>query len=146
MQEVAPLGGMYQAGTLSGNPIAMVGGISTLTELKKQNPYDSFNETAAILEVILLETAKKYHVDLVVNIFGSMMNPFFTKGKVTNFEEAQTSNTEKFAVFFWEMIKNGVFLPPSQFEAWFLSSAISDKDIKKIAKAVDKAMLAVSKI
>ena len=146
MQEVAPLGGMYQAGTLSGNPIAMVGGISTLTELKKQNPYDSFNETAAILEVILLETAKKYHVDLVVNIFGSMMNPFFTKGQVTNFEEAQTSNTEKFAVFFWEMIKNGVFLPPSQFEAWFLSSAISDKDIKKIAKAVDKAMLAVSKI
>jgi glutamate-1-semialdehyde 2,1-aminomutase len=146
MQEVAPLGGMYQAGTLSGNPIAMVGGISTLTELKKQNPYDSFNETAAILEVILLETAKKYHVDLVVNIFGSMMNPFFTKGKVTNFEEAQTSDTKKFAVFFWEMIKNGVFLPPSQFEAWFLSSAISDKDIKKIAKAVDKAMFAVSKI
>jgi glutamate-1-semialdehyde 2,1-aminomutase len=146
MQEVAPLGGMYQAGTLSGNPIAMVGGISTLTELKKQNPYDSFNETAAILEVILLETAKKYDVDLVVNIFGSMMNPFFTKGKVTNFEEAQSSDTKKFAVFFWEMIKNGVFLPPSQFEAWFLSSAISDKDIKKIAKAVDKAMLAVSKI
>jgi glutamate-1-semialdehyde 2,1-aminomutase len=114
--------------------------------LKKQNPYDSFNETAAILEVILLETAKKYDVDLVVNIFGSMMNPFFTKGKVTNFEEAQSSDTKKFAVFFWEMIKNGVFLPPSQFEAWFLSSAISDKDIKKIAKAVDKAMLAVSKI
>jgi len=146
MQEVAPLGGMYQAGTLSGNPIAMAGGISTLTEVKKQNPYDQFNETAAILEVILLETAKKYNIDLVVNRFGSMMNPFFTKGKVTNFDEAQTSDTKKFAIFFWEMIKNGVFLPPSQFEAWFLSSAISDKDIKKIAEAVDKAMLAVSKM
>jgi glutamate-1-semialdehyde 2,1-aminomutase len=146
MQEVAPLGGMYQAGTLSGNPIAMAGGISTLTELKRQNPYDQFNETAAILETILLETAKKYEVDLVVNRFGSMMNPFFTKGKVTNFEEAQTSDTKKFAIFFWEMIKNGVFLPPSQFEAWFLSSVISDKDIKKIAVAVDKAMLAVSKM
>jgi glutamate-1-semialdehyde 2,1-aminomutase len=146
MQEVAPLGGMYQAGTLSGNPIAMAGGIATLTEVKKQNPYDQFNETAAILEVILLETAKKYNVDLVVNRFGSMMNPFFTKGKVTNFDEAQTSDTKKFAIFFWEMIKNGVFLPPSQFEAWFLSSAISDKDIQKIAEAVDKAMLAVSKM
>jgi glutamate-1-semialdehyde 2,1-aminomutase len=146
MQEVAPLGGMYQAGTLSGNPIAMAGGISTLTELKRQNPYDQFNEIATTLENILLETAKKYEVDLVVNRFGSMMNPFFTKGKVTNFEEAQTSDTKKFAIFFWEMIKNGVFLPPSQFEAWFLSSAISNRDIKKIAIAVDKAMLAVSKI
>lgn len=75
-----------------------------------------------------------------------MMNPFFTESKVTNFEEAQTSDTEKFAVFFWEMIKNGVFLPPSQFEAWFLSSAISDKDIKNIAVAIDKAILVVSKM
>ena len=146
MQEVAPLGGMYQAGTLSGNPIAMAGGISTLTELKRQDPYVQFNKTAATLENILLETAKKYKVALVVNRFGSMMNPFFTKGSVTNFDQAQTSDTKKFAIFFWEMIKNGVFLPPSQFEAWFLSSAISNSDIKKIAAAVDKAMLAVSKM
>jgi glutamate-1-semialdehyde 2,1-aminomutase len=146
MQEVAPLGGMYQAGTLSGNPIAMAGGISTLTELKKQNPYDQFNETASILEVILVETAKKYNVDVTVNRFGSMLNPFFTKTNVTNFDEAQTSDTKQFAVFFWEMIKNGVFLPPSQFESWFLSSALTDKDIKKIAEAVDVAMLAVSKM
>ena len=146
MQEVAPLGGMYQAGTLSGNPIAMAGGISTLTELKRQHPYAQFNKTALTLENILLDTAKKYEVALVVNRFGSMMNPFFTKGKVTNFKEAQTSDTKKFAIFFWEMIKNGVFLPPSQFEAWFLSSAISKRDIKKIAIAVDKAMLAVSKM
>ncbi len=146
MQEVAPLGGMYQAGTLSGNPIAMAGGIATLTELKKQNPYEKFEEIGAILEVILLETAKKYNVDLVVNRFGSMLNPFFTNVEVTNFEQAQTSDTQKFAVFFWEMIKNGVFLPPSQFEAWFLSSALSDKDIQKIANAVDKAMYKVSTI
>ena len=144
MQEVAPLGGMYQAGTLSGNPIAMAGGIATLTELKKQDPYKEFEEIGSILEVILLETAKKYNVDLSVNRFGSMLNPFFTNVKVTNFEEAQTSDTKKFAVFFWEMIKNGVFLPPSQFEAWFLSSALTDKDIKKIAEATDKAMQKVA--
>jgi glutamate-1-semialdehyde 2,1-aminomutase len=144
MEQVSPLGGMYQAGTLSGNPIAMAGGISTLTELKKQNPYKKFEEIASILEVILLETAKKYQVDLVVNRFGSMINPFFTNRKVTNFEEAQQSDTKKFAIFFWEMIKNGVFLPPSQFEAWFLCSAISKDDIEKIAKAVDKAMQKVA--
>lgn len=146
MQEVAPLGGMYQAGTLSGNPIAMAGGISTLTELKRQNPYDKFEEIGSSLESILLDTAKKYKVDMVVNRFGSMMNPFFTKQKVTNFKEAQTSDTDKFAVFFWEMIKNGVFLPPSQFEAWFLNSAITEKDINVFARAVDKALKAVSEV
>ena len=139
MQEVAPLGGMYQAGTLSGNPIAMAGGISTLRELKRQNPYVGFDKVGEKIENILLDAAKKYDVDITVNRFGSMMNPFFTKVTVTNFEQAQTSDTSKFAIFFWEMIKNGVFLPPSQFEAWFLSSAISEEDIRKIEKAVDKS-------
>ncbi|MCG8883793.1 glutamate-1-semialdehyde 2,1-aminomutase [Tenacibaculum finnmarkense] len=146
MQEVAPLGGMYQAGTLSGNPIAMASGIATLTELKKQNPYDKFNETAQAIEEFLLNSANKYGVEITVNRFGSMVNPFFTNVRVTNFEQAQTSDTKKFATFFWAMIKNGVFLPPSQFEAWFLSSALTKKDIKKISKAIDKAMEAVSKI
>ncbi|TVZ55775.1 glutamate-1-semialdehyde 2,1-aminomutase [Lutibacter sp. Hel_I_33_5] len=146
MEMVAPLGGMYQAGTLSGNPIAMAGGIATLTELKKQNPYDQFNETASILEVFLLESAKKYGVEIKVNRFGSMINPFFTNKEVINFEDAQTCDTNKFATFFWEMIKNGVFLPPSQFEAWFLSSTLKDKDLEKISKAIDAGMLAVSKL
>jgi glutamate-1-semialdehyde 2,1-aminomutase len=144
MEHVAPLGGMYQAGTLSGNPIAMAGGISTLTALKKQDPYEQFEEVGQTIEGFLLDAAKKYNVDVTVNRFGSMLNPFFTKVTVTNFEEAQTSDTEKFAVFFWEMIKNGVFLPPSQFEAWFLSSAITEEDISKIKKAIDAAMKAVS--
>lgn len=146
MEMVAPLGGMYQAGTLSGNPIAMAAGIATLSEIKKQNPYDKFNEVAAILEVILLEKAKKYGVDLVVNRFGSMINPFFTNKEITNFADAQTSDTKKFSVFFWEMIKNGVFIPPSQFEAWFLSSALTEKDIEKTTKAIDLAMEKVSQI
>lgn len=144
MEMVAPLGGMYQAGTLSGNPIAMAGGISTLTELKRQNPYELFEEIGSKIESILLNAAKKYGVELTVNRFGSMMNPFFTSVHVTNFEEAQSSDTEKFAVFFWEMIKNGVFLPPSQFEAWFLSSAITEEDINVIERATEAAMKAVS--
>ncbi|MFE8424837.1 glutamate-1-semialdehyde 2,1-aminomutase [Tenacibaculum sp. ZH5_bin.1] len=146
METVAPLGGMYQAGTLSGNPIAMAAGISTLTELKKQNPYEKFNEIAQIIEVFLLESAKKHGVEITVNRFGSMINPFFTNKKVTNFEDAQTSDTKKYATFFWEMTKNGVFLPPSQFEAWFLSSALTEKDIQEIANAIDKSMEAVSKM
>ena len=139
MECVAPLGGMYQAGTLSGNPIAMAGGISTLKELKRQNPYEKFNHIGERIETILLNAGKKYDVDVTVNRFGSMMNPFFSKVTVTNFAQAQTSDTSKFAIFFWEMIKNGVFLPPSQFEAWFLSSAISEEDISKIENAVDKS-------
>ena len=145
MEMVAPLGGMYQAGTLSGNPIAMAGGISTLTELKRQHPYEQFEKVGAAIEHILLSAAEKYGVDLTVNRFGSMMNPFFTSVHVTNFDEAQTSDTKKFAVFFWEMIKNGVFLPPSQFEAWFLSSAITREDLHVIKKAADAAMRAVAK-
>jgi glutamate-1-semialdehyde 2,1-aminomutase len=139
MEQVAPLGGMYQAGTLSGNPIAMAGGISTLKELKKQNPYEKFDAVGDRLSSMLLGAGKKYNIDVTVNRFGSMMNPFFTNVHVTNFEEAQTSDTNRFAIFFWEMIKNGVFLPPSQFEAWFLSSVISEKDMLIIEKAIDKS-------
>ena len=144
MQEVAPLGGMYQAGTLSGNPIAMAGGIATLTELKKQNPYEQFNAVAEKIEGFLKVSAEKYGVEITVNRFGSMINPFFTNNNVTNFEEAQTSDTKKFAVFFWEMIKNGVFLPPSQFEAWFLSSALNEKDLDRVSEAIDAAMKKVA--
>ncbi len=140
MEMVAPLGGMYQAGTLSGNPIAMAAGISTLTTLNKQNPYERFNEVAATIETYLIEAAREHGVEITVNRFGSMINPFFTSKTVTNFEEAQSSDTQKFATFFWEMMHNGVFLPPSQFEAWFLSSALSEKDLEKIKKAINAAM------
>ncbi|MGY5354007.1 glutamate-1-semialdehyde 2,1-aminomutase [Wenyingzhuangia sp. IMCC45467] len=143
MENVAPLGGMYQAGTLSGNPIAMAAGISTLTELKNQNPYEKFNTVAEKLEEVLLSSAKKYGVDLKVNRFGSMINPFFINKEVTNFADAQTSDTDKFAKFFWAMIENGVFLPPSQFEAWFLSTTITMKELKKLETAIDASMKVV---
>ncbi len=144
MEMVSPLGAMYQAGTLSGNPIAMASGIATLTELKKQNPYQKFDRIASEIEGFLLKSAKKYSVEITVNRFGSMINPFFTSDEVVDFKTAQTSDTEKFGVFFWEMINNGVFLPPSQFEAWFLSSALTKKDTQKLEIAIDKAMEAVS--
>ncbi|WP_196886835.1 glutamate-1-semialdehyde 2,1-aminomutase [Aureivirga sp. CE67] len=140
MEMVAPLGGMYQAGTLSGNPIAMAAGISTLSQLKKENPYKGFDILAEKIEKILLGAAKIHNVPLTVNRFGSMINPFFTDVKVTDFPSAQTSDTESFGVFFWELIKQGLFIPPSQFEAWFLSTALSEKDLEKTSKAIHKAM------
>jgi glutamate-1-semialdehyde 2,1-aminomutase len=143
MEMVAPLGDMYQAGTLSGNPIAMASGIATLKELKKQNPFETFNKVAKKIETILREAAKENNVALQVNRFGSMINPFFSKNIIVDFKTAQTSDTEKFKTFFWSMIKNGVFLPPSQFEAWFLSTALSNKDLKIIEKAIYAAMQAI---
>ena len=143
MQKVAPLGPMYQAGTLSGNPIAMSCGIATLKELKKRNPYKDFDKTAAFLERAMLTAAKENGIDLQVNRYGSMINPFFTKEKVVDFKTAMTSDTKKFKTFFWKMMENGVFLPPSQFEAWFLSTAMTKRDVYKVREAINIAMKAV---
>jgi glutamate-1-semialdehyde 2,1-aminomutase len=145
MEMVAPLGGMYQAGTLSGNPIAMAAGLATLNGLKKKKTYKKLNKIAAKLEAYLLEAADKYKVDIKVNKFGSMINPFFTNVEVRDFASAQESDTEKFKIFFWSMMENGVFLPPSQFESWFISKTIDKNDLIRIKEAIDNAMLEVSK-
>ena len=145
MEMVAPLGEMYQAGTLSGNPIAMASGISTLKILKKKNPYPKFERIASKIESFLLAAAEENSIALQVNRFGSMINPFFTNEAVTDFKSAQKSDTELFKVFFWEMIAQGVFIPPSQFEAWFIAAALSKKDLKTLKKAINKAMEAVAK-
>lgn len=144
MEMVSPLGDVYQAGTLSGNPIAMACGIATLSELKKQDPYKAFEKTASFLEHSLIDAAKKNGIDLQVNRFGSMISPFFTKTPVVDFKTAQTCDTKKFKIFFWKMMEHGVFLPPSQFEAWFLGTAISKRDIYKVKAAIDIAMKAVA--
>lgn len=145
MDMVAPLGPVYQAGTLSGNPIAMSCGLATLNELEKQNPYNDFNKTAYYLEKHLKEAAKENGIEVQVNRFGSMLNVFFTKNKVVDFESAQTCDTEQFKIFFWKMIENGIFLPPSQFESWFLCTTMTKKDILKAKKAIYLAMQAVAK-
>jgi len=144
MEMVAPLGPMYQAGTLSGNPIAMACGIATLKELKKRNPYNDFEKTAAFLERSLKIAAKENGIDLQVNRFGSMINPFFTKSAVVDFKTAQTSDTDKFKTFFWKMMEHGVFLPPSQFESWFLATAMTKRDIYKVRSAINIAMKVVA--
>jgi len=140
MNMVSPLGDMYQAGTLSGNPVAMAAGIATLTELKEQNPYDKFNQQAATIEKALLDAAAENSIALTVNRFGSMINPFFSAKKITNFTEAQECNTAQFTKFFWGLIENGIYIPPSQFEAWFLSSVITDKDMERIITGINNAM------
>lgn len=144
MEMVSPLGDVYQAGTLSGNPIAMACGIATLKELRNQNPYPNFEKTAEKLEKIMSKAAEENGIDLKVNRFGSMINPFFTREEVVDFRTAQTSDTEKFKTFFWKMIENGVFLPPSQFESWFLSTELSKRDLLKVKKAIQISMEAVA--
>lgn len=144
MNHVAPLGGMYQAGTLSGNPVAMACGIATLKELKKQSPYKKFNKWTKKISAMLLEAAKENGLQVQVNHFGSMINVFFTETPVKDFETAQTSDTEKFKTFFWKMMENGVFLPPSQFEAWFLSSALNKTDLETLNNAIKLSMKAVA--
>ncbi len=118
----------------------MAAGIATLSELKAQNPYEKFNEQAAIIEKALLDAAAENGIALTVNSFGSMINPFFSAKKITNFTEAQECNTAQFTKFFWGLIENGIYIPPSQFEAWFLSSVISDEDMERIIKGINSAM------
>ena len=144
MEMVAPLGEMYQAGTLSGNPIAMACGMATLQILKEKDPYPTFEKNASRIKGLLLQAATKYDIDLQVNSFGSMINAFFTSEEVTDFKSAQTSDTEKFKVFFWKMMEQGVFLPPSQFEAWFLSTALDENDFIVIEKAIEVSFRAVA--
>ncbi len=144
MEMVAPLGEMYQAGTLSGNPIAMTCGIATLKKLKSIKPYKRFDKVAKKIKAMLLEAAAENNIDLQVNRFGSMINPFFTAEQVTDFRSAQTSDTNRFKIFFWNMMENGVFLPPSQFEAWFLSTALTKNDLEKINAAIRASMKVVA--
>lgn len=144
MAQVAPSGPIYQAGTLSGNPLAMTAGYETLAQLTPET-YKEFAKKADKLEAGILALAKQYEVPLTVNRAGSMIGFFFTNEEVTNYEKAKTSNLDYFAAFYREMADNGVFLPPSQFEGLFLSTAHSDEDIEKTLDAIEKSFAAIKK-
>ena len=139
MKLIAPEGPVYQAGTLSGNPLAMTAGIETLKLLKKPGIYRQLEERARLLSDGLLGAARDLGVGVTLNRVGSMMTLFFTPGPVTDYASAKKSDTLAFARFFRAMLEEGIYLAPSQFEAAFLSTAHTPGDIAKTVKAARAA-------
>jgi glutamate-1-semialdehyde 2,1-aminomutase len=143
MELVSPSGPVYQAGTLSGNPLAMTAGLWSLTELSPRL-YRHLSKLGARLAAGLAEAARAAEVPLQVNAFGSLVTPFFTTGPVTDLQSALKADTVAYGKFFNGMLARGVYPPPSQFEAWFLSGAHSEKDVEKTVKAAGEAMVGIS--
>jgi len=138
MEMVAPSGEVYQAGTLAGNPLVMTAGIETLTILKEGNAYQKLEEKASRLQKGIVKAANKAVVDIQLPRIGSMFTLFFTKGPVTDYETASKADTALYAKFFHQMLSQGVYFPPSQFEAAFISTAHTIEDIQFTIDAVEK--------
>lgn len=139
MEHVSPAGPVYQAGTLSGNPLAMTAGIATLTELAKPGVYEELERKSAKLAEGLAQAAAEAGVAVSMNRVGTMMCCFFTGRPVVDYASACSSDTEKYAKFFCAMLEEGVYLAPSQFEAAFVSTAHTDEDIEFTIEAARKA-------
>ncbi len=139
MEKVAPLGGVYQAGTLSGNPLAMAAGIETLDTLKSQKVYGELERKTSYLAEGILECAEDRGIPVTLNKATGMLTLFFTDRPVKDFSTAKMSDTKRFAQFFNEMLNQGIYLPPSQFEAWFLSTAHNQKDLDRTIEACEIA-------
>ena len=144
MENIAPQGNIYQAGTLSGNPLAMTAGYETLSAMDEA-AYVEMNKKADALEAGYRNAKEEFNIPLHINRVGSMVGVFFTNEEVTNFEKAQTSNLDMFAKYYRGMIEEGVFLPPSQFEGLFLSTAHTDEDIEHTVAAVRKVFSTLEK-
>jgi len=140
MNHVAPAGPVYQAGTLSGNPLAVAAGLATLRRLDEAPPYKNLETLGSLLERGLIEAASNAGTPVRVNRVGSMLTLFFTNQDVTDFESAKTSDTQRFNRFFHVMLNEGIYLPPSQFEAAFISAAHTTPDIERTTEAVAKAL------
>ena len=140
MNVVSPLGPMYQAGTLSGNPVAMAAGIETLTRLQEPGIYEQLEETAALLADGLHDVFAEAETPLTINRVGSMMTLFFNPGPVTSWESVAQSDREGFTRFFHNMLDEGVYLPPSPFEAMFVSLAHTNEDIERTIEAARNAL------
>ncbi|WML30538.1 glutamate-1-semialdehyde 2,1-aminomutase [Neobacillus sp. OS1-32] len=138
MEKIAPSGPIYQAGTLSGNPLAMTAGYETLSQLTPAH-YEEFINKGDKLEQGFKAAAEKYDIPITFNRAGSMIGFFFTDEDVINYEKAKTSNLEFFAEYYRQMADQGIFLPPSQFEGLFLSTEHSDEDLDKTIKAAEVA-------
>ena len=129
MQHVLPAGKVFQAGTLSGNPIATAAGIATLKAIKSNSPYEALEKLAERLEAGFTQVMKEASLPFTINRVGSMMTLFFRDGEVFDWDSSSQSDTQRFAKFFWKMIEAGVYLPCSQFEAMFISAAHTEADI-----------------
>jgi glutamate-1-semialdehyde 2,1-aminomutase len=136
MSHIAPLGNVYQAGTLSGNPLAVAAGFTTLSVLKN-NPglYDELEQKGAQLRDGLQEVFSSKGIDFTINQMGSMISVHFGKHKVKDFATAAACDIPLFNRFFHHMLQHGVYLPPSAYESWFLSTALTDSDIQQIIEA-----------
>jgi glutamate-1-semialdehyde 2,1-aminomutase len=136
MDHLAPLGAVYQAGTLSGNPLAMAAGLKTMEVLRRPGSYQRLEELGARLETGLVRAAADAGLPVTVNRVGSMLTLFFCPGPVRSYGEAKEASTETFGRYFRAMRERGVFLPPSQFEAMFVSLAHSEAEVDEVvAKA-----------
>ncbi|WP_139490235.1 glutamate-1-semialdehyde 2,1-aminomutase [Brevibacillus dissolubilis] len=143
MEHVAPAGAIYQAGTLSGNPLAMAAGIVTLTELSQPGVYEQLEARSARLAEGLAANATKLGIPHTINRVGSMVCLFFTDTPVVNYETAKTSDLDKFNRYFHNLLQEGVMIPPSQFEGMFVSTVHSDEDIEFTIEASYRAMQAL---
>jgi glutamate-1-semialdehyde 2,1-aminomutase len=141
MNSVAPVGKVYQAGTLSGNPIAMIAGYTLLKTLK-DNPdiYNELEKKGEYLEDGLHHVLKRSGRDYVINRMGSMISLHFSKTRINNFADAAAADNQYFNKFFHAMLGRGVYLPPSAFESWFLSNALSYEDLDKTIKAAEESL------
>ena len=144
MERVAPLGGVYQAGTLSGNPLAVAAGLATLRALEDPVVYRRLESVGAGLEEGLRGAARATGVPLTVNRVGSMLTAFFTDGPVTDYASARRSDTRRYARYFHAMLERGVFLAASQFEAAFVSLAHTEADLEHAVRACREAFQIVS--
>jgi len=141
MSKIAPLGDVYQAGTLSGNPLAMIAGFTTLSILNEHPEiYKELEKKTEYLEKGLNEILKKKGLPFVINRLGSMISVHFCENEVTDFKSATAGNNETFKKFFHGMLKHGVYLPPSPFETWFLSDALTQDDLDKTIEACGKSI------
>nr|WP_307252183.1 glutamate-1-semialdehyde 2,1-aminomutase [Croceifilum oryzae] len=139
MEMVAPVGPVYQAGTLSGNPLAMAAGIATLEQMTPE-AYDELDKKGARLAEGIRKNAEEIGIPYHINRVGSMVGLFFTGEKVTSYDQAKTADTERFAKYFRLMLEEGVFLPPSQFEGMFVSTAHSEEEIARTIEANRNAL------